>query len=120
MSKTAPKLTKMASLNFVPRFAYGDQAQIAEVSGSGDGTKLGTGLARFRHAAIPWTIQYDEVIHVLEGELTVRTGGEALTAGPRDSIWLPAGTELVYEAADALVFYAIEPADWSSVERNVS
>ena len=30
--------------------------------------------------------------------------------GPKDSIWFPAGTELVYEPEHALVFFAVHPA----------
>lgn len=100
-------------LNFTPRFAYGDQAEVAEVTGSADGTVLGTGFARFTNAEIPWTVQYDEVVLVLEGELEIRTPDGVLKAGPKDSIWLPKGTELTYISASALVFYAIHPSNWA-------
>ena len=101
-----------AGQDFVPRFEYGAMAQIAEVTGSGHGTQLGTGFARFTDAEIPWTVQYDEVLLVLEGEVTVRTATGDQTAGPKDCIWLPNGTKLTYISKSALVFYAIHPADW--------
>ena len=101
------------ALSFVPRFAYGDQAEVAEVTGTGDGTVLGTGFARFRQAAIPWRVRYDEVLLVLEGEILIRVGEKELRAGPRDCVWLPKGTELRYEAEAALVFYAIHPSNWA-------
>ena len=94
----------------MPRFAYDDQAQVAEVSGSGDGTKLGTGFVRMTDAAIAWTVNDDEIILVLDGEITVETDDGDLTAKPKDCIWLAKGTELVYRAENALVFYAIHPA----------
>ena len=100
-------------LPFRPRFAYGDQAEIAVVTGAEDGTLLGTGFARFHQAAIPWTVRYDEVLLVLDGRVTVETGDAALELGPRDCAWLPKGTELVYRSADALVFYAIHPSNWA-------
>ena len=101
-------------LKFTPRFAYGDQAQLAAVCSAEDGTKLGSGYVRLANAEIPWTIKYDEVLLVLEGEMTVRTADGNLTAGPQESIWLPAGTELTYFAENALVFYAIHPNDWNA------
>jgi ethanolamine utilization protein EutQ len=58
-------------------------------------------------------VQYDEVILVLEGEVTVRSDRGELKAGPRDCIWLPKGTALTYSAESALVFYAIQPANWA-------
>ena len=62
-------------------------------------------------ARFPWTIKYDEVLLVVEGELTVHTAEGALKAGPKDTIFLPKGTALEYEAEDALIFYAIHPAN---------
>ncbi len=100
-------------LPFLPRFAYGDQAEIAVVTGAEDGTPLGTGFARFHQAAIPWTVRYDEVLLVLDGSVTVETGEAALKLGPLDSAWLPKGSELTYRAQDALVFYAIHPSNWA-------
>lgn len=64
-------------------------------------------------ASIPWTVRYDEVLVVLEGQITARTADGDLTANPQDCIWLPAGTQLTYIAENTLVFYAIEPANWA-------
>lgn len=110
MSKSVPKISRFRELTFKPRFAYGDMSKIAEVSGAEHGSELGFGFVRLTKARIPWTIKYDEVLFVIIGTLRVRTGGRTLELGPHDSIFLPAGTELVYEADDALVTYAIQPA----------
>ena len=111
--KTKAQKIAFETLDFAPRFAYGDQAAIAEITGSGDSTALGTGLARFTKASIPWTVRYDEVLLVLEGRVTVRTNDGDLEAGPKDCIWLPKGADLIYISDDALVFYAIHPANWA-------
>ncbi|MEP0940199.1 MAG: hypothetical protein ABJH63_14115 [Rhizobiaceae bacterium] len=114
MEKAPPRLMKRSNASFQPRFEYGDQAQAAHLCGTDDGSKLGAGLVRLTKAQIPWTIKYDEIILVLEGTFTVRTENDVLTAGPFDTIWLPAGTALTYEAEEALLFYAIQPADWAA------
>ena len=116
MADKAPaRVAALSKAEFTPRFDYGDMAQVAVVTGSGDdGTKLGSGFVRMTGARIPWTVKYDEVILVLEGQLTVQTNAGDLTAGPTECIWLPEGTELTYIAASALLFYAIEPADWAA------
>ena len=116
MDKAAPRLMKRSEAKFVPRFEYGDQAQSAHLCGTEDGSKLGAGLVRLTKARIPWTVKYDEIILVLEGTFTVRTKSDVLTAQALDSIWLPAGTELTYESDEALLFYAIHPADWASAD----
>ena len=112
--KSPARVINPDQLTFVPRFEYGDQAQLAAVCSAEDETKLGSGYVRLTNAEIPWTIKYDEVLLVLEGEITIRTGDGDLTAGPHETIWLPAGTELTYLADNALVFYAIHPNDWSA------
>ena len=91
-------------------------AQVTGLCGTEDGSELGAGWARFSNApiswTIPWTIRYDEVLTVFEGELRVHTGTDQHLLRERDCIWLPAGTELVYEATSALVYFAIHPANW--------
>ena len=114
MSKSAPRVMKRSNAEFHPRFEYGEMAQSAHLCGTEDGSKLGAGLVRLTEAKIPWTVKYDEIILVLEGTFTVRTEDDVLTAGPLDSIWLPAGTKLTYESDEALLFYAIHPADWAT------
>lgn len=113
---SAARLVKFEELSFLPRSEGGDTAWLAEISGTKDGTTLGTGLARLRKARLVWRLRYDEVLIVLEGALRVHVGDEVLNAGPHDSIWLPAGSAVIYEAEDALIAYAIHPADWH--ERN--
>ncbi len=115
MSRKAPaSVVSLSAAKFTPRFDYGRMAEVSVVTGTGgDGTRLGSGFVRMSDAEIPWTIQYDEVILVLEGQLTVRTRNGDLVAGPMECIWLPDGTELTYIAEEALVFYAIEPAIWA-------
>ncbi|WP_343563840.1 AraC family ligand binding domain-containing protein [Kiloniella sp. b19] len=117
MSHTSPKVLSFADLDFRPRFEYGDQARIAELCGTGEKTELGSGFARFKCADIPWTVRYDEMLLVLEGQLTVLCGEDRLTAGSGDCIWLPRGTELRYRSEEALVFYAIHPANWKEPDR---
>ena len=112
--KAPPRVLRFSDLAFVPRAQNGDMAQLAEVSGPNDGTELGTGYVRLTDAHIDWTVQYDEVLIVLDGSLRVRTQDSVLEAGPRDSVWLPAGTALTYEAENALVAYAIHPANWAT------
>lgn len=114
MSDKAPaRVMSLDELNFTPRFEYGDQAQVAQLCGADDGSKLGVGLVRLSKAAIPWTIKYDEFILVLEGTFTVTTQDAELVATVNQAMWLPAGTQLTYSSDKALLLYAIHPTDWS-------
>ena len=78
VEKSPARVIKQAQAQYLPRFEYGHMAEASVVTGPEDGTKLGSGFARMKNAEIPWTIKYDEVIVVLEGELTIRTEQETL------------------------------------------
>lgn len=112
LEKSNLRLQRFADLKFEPRFEYGEMAEVSEIAGAKDGSELGTGFVRMKNARIPWRIQYDESLTVYEGTLRILTGGKEYDLSARDSIWLPAGTELIYEADKALIAYAIHPSNW--------
>jgi len=116
-SEKAPvRLLRFDALEFVPRFEYGEMAEVSGICGAEDGTELGTGWGKLTNARIPWTIQYDEVLTVFDGLLKLHANGEVHELKPRDCIWLPTGTELIYEAESALIHFAIHPSNWHQVE----
>jgi len=110
--KAPVRVMRFDDLEFSPRFEYGEMAEVAGICGADDGSELGVGWGRMRNARIPWTIRYDEVLTVFEGELRLHSGGEVHVLRPPDSIWLPAGTDLVYESASSLVYFSVYPANW--------
>jgi ethanolamine utilization protein EutQ len=116
--KSPPRVMTLSKASFVPRFEFGDQAQVAQLCGANDGSKLGVGLVRLTGADIPWTIKYDEFVLVLEGTFTVTTDSEELVASSNEAIWLPAGTKLRYQSDNALLLYAIHPTDWATADDN--
>ena len=100
--------------------AYGGppgKASIARLVGPELSSSMGGGVATFDLCSIEWTVLYDELIVVLEGNFRLRLGGESnrtIEAGPGDVIWLPENTPLRYEGDGAKVFYALSPVDWKS------
>ena len=112
--KTEIRLCRFDQLSFSPRFEYGEMASVIEICGSQDGTELGVGWGKLMDAKIPWTIKYDEVLTVFEGHLNLHANDDIYSLNPKDSLWLPAGTNLIYEAKYALIHYAIHPSNWST------
>jgi ethanolamine utilization protein EutQ len=115
-NKAEVRLQHFDELEFTPRFEYGEMAEVCGICGAEDGTELGVGWGRLSNARIPWTIRYDEVLTVFEGVLKLHANGEVYELKPRDSIWLPKGTDLVYEAEAALIHFAIHPSNWHEVK----
>lgn len=114
--KSPLRAVHFADLQFAPRFEYGDMAEVAGVCGAEDGTELGCGWGRLINARIPWTIRYDEVLTVFDGLLRLHANGIVHQLETRDCIWLPKGTELIYEADSALIYFAITPSNWQENE----
>lgn len=112
-AKSPARVSRFAGLGFQPRFAYPEMAEAAEVVGLADGSEMAGGFVRLNHADIPWQVRYDELILVLSGEVAVETPEGRLEAGPMDVIWLPKDTPVRYVSREALVFYSLQPANWS-------
>lgn len=74
-------------------------------------SSFGMNFSVFKDCSIDWTINYDEALHCLDGEIDIVIDGESHVLGPRDSIWLPAGTSLTYRAVNATVLAIYSPVD---------
>lgn len=76
---------------------------------------LGAGFMTFENSELPWTLSYDEVDYVVEGEFTIKTGGKLYTMKPGDVFHIPKGTSVVFGSPSfCKVFYVVYPANWLS------
>jgi ethanolamine utilization protein EutQ len=79
-------------------------------------TSLGGGFSRFTGEAVlaDWTLRYDEVFYVIEGELVIESGRETIHGGPGEVILIPAGATVTYRAGPGTkVFFVLHPRDWA-------
>ncbi|MDQ2067604.1 cupin domain-containing protein [Xinfangfangia sp. CPCC 101601] len=77
-------------------------------------SRIGAGIGVFENCRMEWTVTYDEVLFILEGEFTLRTKQGVFKAGPGDTLWIPEGTWLIYEAdAPVTFFYSVAPVTGS-------
>lgn len=106
------KLFKSSDIELEPYGGPPGVARIARLIGPELSSRMGGGIAFFDECSIEWTILYDEIIVVLDGEFRLRVGDDAYDMAPGDVIWLPENTPLVYEGKGARVFYVLAPVDW--------
>ena len=91
----------------------GTNVRLRDVMGSADGSPLGAGYMALDRGVFPWTLSYDEVDIVLEGELEIRRGEEVARAGPGDCIFVPKGSSITFGTPSRVrFFYVTFPADW--------
>lgn len=75
--------------------------------------RLGAGLMEMESTTFPWTLNYDEMDYVIEGELSILIGGEKVTAGPGEVIYIPKGSSIQFSVSGRARFlYFVYPANW--------
>ncbi len=77
--------------------------------------RLGAGIMEMRGTTFDWTLNYDEIDYVIEGQLTIHCGGQSTTAGPGELLLIPKGSQIQFSAPDfARFLYVTYPADWQN------
>lgn len=80
-----------------------------------DGSPMGAGYMTFEQGAFPWTLNYDEIDIVLEGELVIRVGDSDYSGHQGDLIYIPKGTSIQFSTPTRCRFvYVTFPANWSA------
>ncbi|TKB56576.1 ethanolamine utilization acetate kinase EutQ [Ferrimonas aestuarii] len=94
--------------------APGKQIGLTDVVGVEDGSNMGVGYMGWENAFFPWTLCYDEVNVVLEGELHVKTAAGTTIANPGDVIFIPKGSSVEFGTPTRVRYvYITYPADWA-------
>jgi len=109
------KLVKGDSVRFglLDGVEGGCQIGITDVVGTADGSSMGAGFMQWENAFFPWTLNYDEVDLVLEGELHIRQDGETLVGKPGDVLFIPKGSSIEFGTPTRVRFlYVAWPANW--------
>lgn len=105
------KLFRKSDQDLVPK---ANGAAVQGLVNTSFSTRLGAGIGVFQDCSMEWTVTYDEVLFILAGQFRLKTKEGTFHAGPGDTLWIPEGTWLVYEAdAPVTFFYAVAPIDGS-------
>lgn len=93
----------------------GQQVGIADVITAADGSSMAAGFMQWEQAFFPWTLNYDEVDLVLEGELHIRRGEQTTVAKAGDVVFIPKGSSIEFGTPSRVRFlYVAYPANWQS------
>jgi ethanolamine utilization protein EutQ len=77
------------------------------------GMPMSAGVMSLREGSFDWTLDYDEIQYVLEGELHITRGRERAVGVAGDVIAVPRGSTITFSTpAWAKFMYVTYPADW--------
>ncbi|MDR2696472.1 MAG: ethanolamine utilization acetate kinase EutQ [Deltaproteobacteria bacterium] len=86
---------------------------IVDVVTAEDGSSMGAGFMAWENCFFPWTLTYDEVDIVLEGELHIRCKGETVVGKAGDVLFIPKNTSIEFGTPGKVkFFYVAYPANW--------
>ncbi|OLS34505.1 cupin domain-containing protein [Bacillus sp. MRMR6] len=77
-------------------------------------SSLGGGIVKMEDCKFPWTVQYDEILFVTEGEVIIDSNGEKRIGKEGDSFFIEKSTPITYETSSQGTFiFCLYPANWS-------
>jgi ethanolamine utilization protein EutQ len=88
--------------------------QLVDVITAQHGSPMGVGFLSFHKGSFPWTLTYDEVEFVLEGEIHIGTAQGTVVGKPGDLLFIPKGTQITFGTPGwAKILYVTYPAEWA-------
>ncbi len=79
------------------------------------GSPMAAGFMSLHKGSFPWTLDYDEIEYVIEGELHITTAQGVTVGRPGDVIYVPKGTSITFGTPSwAKFLYVTFPAQWAS------
>jgi ethanolamine utilization protein EutQ len=91
-----------------------DHVKLKDVVTAENGSPMAAGYMTLDRVEFAWTLNYDEIDVVLEGELVITRGSEQVRARVGDCIFIPKGSSITFGTpSQARFMYVAFPANWS-------
>lgn len=112
------KVVKMSSVQVKPflegRTTPGTNVWLKDVVVTQDRSPMGTGYMSLDKGEMQWTLTYDEIDIVLEGELVITRGSEQVRGKTGDVIYIPKGSSITFGTPNWTKFvYVVFPVNWN-------
>ncbi|WML28982.1 cupin domain-containing protein [Neobacillus sp. OS1-32] len=76
--------------------------------------RLGCGVMEMDDTTFDWTLKYDEIDYVIEGQLDILVNGKTISAGEGEVIFIPRDSKIQFSVKNhARFLYITYPADWA-------
>ena len=112
------KVVKMANVQVEPflegKITPGTNVWLKDVVVTQDRSPMGTGYMSLDKGEMQWTLTYDEIDIVLEGELVITRGSEQVRGKTGDVIYIPKGSSITFGTPSWTRFvYVVFPVKWN-------
>ena len=92
----------------------GTNVWLKDVVVTQDRSPMGAGYMSLDKGEMQWTLTYDEIDIVLEGELVITRGGEQVRGKTGDVIYIPKGSSITFGTPSWVRFvYVVFPVNWN-------
>jgi ethanolamine utilization protein EutQ len=96
--------------------APGMNVRLKDVITASDGSSMAAGLMALEEGEFPWTLTYDEIDIVLEGELVIKRDDVSVHGKAGDVIFIPKGSSITFGTPQHVRFiYVAFPANWNEM-----
>ncbi|HJS18057.1 MAG TPA: cupin domain-containing protein [Anaerolineales bacterium] len=120
LSPTLPplKVVRMSDVQVEPflegRTTPGTNVWLKDVVVTQDRSPMGAGYMSLDKGEMQWTLTYDEIDIVLEGELVITRGSEQMRGRTGDVIYIPKGSNITFGTPNWTRFvYVVFPVNWN-------
>jgi len=112
------KVVRMANVQVEPflegKTTPGTNVWLKDVVVKQDRSPIAAGYMSLDKGEMQWTLTYDEIDIVLEGELVITRGREQVRGRTGDVIYIPKGSSITFGTPNWTRFvYVVFPVDWN-------
>ena len=112
------KVIRMANVQVEPflegKATPGTNVWLKDVVVTQDRSPMGAGYMSLDKGEMQWTLSYDEIDIVLEGELVITRGREQVRGKTGDVIYIPKGSSITFGTPSWTKFvYVVFPVNWN-------
>ena len=112
------KVVRMSNVQVEPflegRTTPGTNIWLKDVVVTQDRSPMGAGYMSLDQGEMQWTLTYDELDIVLEGELVITRGNEQVRGKTGDVIYVPKGSSITFGTPNWTKFvYVVFPVNWN-------
>jgi ethanolamine utilization protein EutQ len=112
------KVVRMSNVQVEPflegRTTPGTNVWLKDVVITQDRSPMGAGYMSLDKGEMQWTLTYDEIDIVLEGELVITRGNEQVRGKTGDVIYVPKGSSITFGTPNWTKFvYVVFPVNWN-------